>query len=80
MLSWFAGAKVVVAESYARIFFRNCVATCAPAAVHTNQSAGVLDAIRTDWNAADLLLCCEGQVPWEAHNRGLLLPARARAC
>ena len=22
-----AGAKVVVAESYARIFFRNCVAT-----------------------------------------------------
>ena len=25
-----AGAKVVVAQSYARIFFRNCVATCAP--------------------------------------------------
>ncbi len=25
----FAGAKVVVAQSYARIFFRNCVSTCA---------------------------------------------------
>jgi len=25
-----AGAKVVVAQSFARIFFRNCVATCAP--------------------------------------------------
>lgn len=25
-----AGAKVVVAQSFARIFFRNCVATCGP--------------------------------------------------
>lgn len=25
-----AGAKVVVAQTYARIFFRNCVSTCVP--------------------------------------------------
>lgn len=34
-----SGTKVVVAESYARIFFRNCVATC----VGLHRNTDVLD-------------------------------------